>query len=262
MDVVLVGLPGSGKSAVGRRLAQRHGTRLVDLDELIVADAGQTIAEIFAGEGEPGFRARERAAVDALGPPDGSDGVARVIATGGGAARSSAVAWPPINAVSSASTILMKCWLGVRLARTSCPRAWVRTRSVKSLTTWKWTSASSSASRTSRTASSTLRSVILPRPRSLRIVCSNFSLSVSNMVVTPAGAGSHRFGRGRRYRNAPRLSTNLAPGRRGRGKVVDGGRNTSRPPGAPAEQLSWLPQAQVLPPRRGCCGQLFLPSAL
>jgi len=85
MDVVLVGLPGSGKSAVGRRLAQRHGTRLVDLDELIVADAGQTIAEIFAGEGEPGFRARERAAVDALGPPDGSDGVARVIATGGGA---------------------------------------------------------------------------------------------------------------------------------------------------------------------------------
>jgi shikimate kinase/3-dehydroquinate synthase len=93
MDVVLVGLPGSGKSAVGRRLAQRHGAELIDLDELIVANAGRTIAEIFASEGEVGFRARERAAIEALGPPDASDGVARLIATGGGAVVDPANRW-------------------------------------------------------------------------------------------------------------------------------------------------------------------------
>ncbi len=85
MDVVLVGLPGSGKSAIGRRLAQRHDAKLVDLDEAIVAAAGRSIPEIFADEGEPGFRARERAAVEALGPADDDPSVQRVIATGGGA---------------------------------------------------------------------------------------------------------------------------------------------------------------------------------
>jgi 3-dehydroquinate synthase len=93
MDVVLVGLPGSGKSVVGRRLAGRHAATLVDLDELIVAGAGQTIPEIFATEGEAGFRARERAAVEALGPPDAGAGVSRVIATGGGAVVDPANRW-------------------------------------------------------------------------------------------------------------------------------------------------------------------------
>ena len=41
MDVVLVGLPGSGKSAVGRRLAQRHHVPFIDLDERIEAGAGR-----------------------------------------------------------------------------------------------------------------------------------------------------------------------------------------------------------------------------
>ena len=85
MDVILVGLPGSGKSAVGRRLAQRHGAAYQDLDEVIERGAGMAIPEIFAEEGEAGFRARERAAVAALGPPDRAPEVHRVVATGGGA---------------------------------------------------------------------------------------------------------------------------------------------------------------------------------
>ncbi|MEA2537861.1 MAG: shikimate kinase / 3-dehydroquinate synthase [Chloroflexota bacterium] len=85
MDVVLVGLPGSGKSAVGRRLASRHGARFVDLDETIETTAGRRIADIFATEGEPGFRARERSAVADLGPADARPEVRFVIATGGGA---------------------------------------------------------------------------------------------------------------------------------------------------------------------------------
>jgi shikimate kinase/3-dehydroquinate synthase len=85
MDVVLVGLPGSGKTAIGRRLAHRHDATYVDLDELIEREAGMAIPEIFADEGEDGFRARERRAVEGLGPADRVAVVRRVIATGGGA---------------------------------------------------------------------------------------------------------------------------------------------------------------------------------
>jgi shikimate kinase / 3-dehydroquinate synthase len=84
MDVVLVGLPGSGKTSVGRRLASRHGARFIDLDAEIEREAGATIAEIFRVEGEAGFRRRDRVAVEALGPPDAATAVSRVIATGGG----------------------------------------------------------------------------------------------------------------------------------------------------------------------------------
>jgi shikimate kinase len=51
MDVVLVGLPGSGKSAVGRRLAHRHGASFVDLDDSIERAAGRSIPDIFADGG-------------------------------------------------------------------------------------------------------------------------------------------------------------------------------------------------------------------
>jgi 3-dehydroquinate synthetase/shikimate kinase len=85
VDVVLVGLPGSGKSAVGRRLAQRHGATFIDLDESIERGAGRTVPEIFAEEGEAAFRALEREAVAALGEPDRDAEVRRVIAPGGGA---------------------------------------------------------------------------------------------------------------------------------------------------------------------------------
>jgi 3-dehydroquinate synthetase len=85
MDVVLVGLPGSGKTAVGRRLARRHDATFIDLDERIETEAGRGIAEVFAEEGEVGFRARERRAVAELGPADASTSIRRVVATGGGA---------------------------------------------------------------------------------------------------------------------------------------------------------------------------------
>ncbi len=85
MDVVLVGLPGSGKSVVGRRLAERHAAPFIDLDERIETAAGRSIPEIFADEGEAGFRGLERAAIAALGPADAAPDVRRVIATGGGA---------------------------------------------------------------------------------------------------------------------------------------------------------------------------------
>ncbi len=85
MDVVLVGLPGSGKSVVGRRVAHRHGAAFIDLDERIESAAGRTIPEIFADEGEAHFRALERAAIADLGPPDPDRAIRRVVATGGGA---------------------------------------------------------------------------------------------------------------------------------------------------------------------------------
>ena len=85
MDVVLVGLPGSGKSAVGRRLAHRHGAVFVDLDDAIEKAAGRTIPEIFAERGEAAFRALERQAVADLGPADPGQAVRTVVATGGGA---------------------------------------------------------------------------------------------------------------------------------------------------------------------------------
>ena len=86
MDLVLVGLPGSGKSAVGRRLAQRHGATFVDLDDVIERRVGRTVPAIFADEGEDAFRRYEREAVLSLGPADPDPRLRRVIATGGGAA--------------------------------------------------------------------------------------------------------------------------------------------------------------------------------
>ena len=80
-----MGLPGSGKSAVGKRVAARHGAEFVDLDEHIERDAGQRIPQIFEAESEAGFRQRERDAIEALGAPDPSPKLTRVIAPGGGA---------------------------------------------------------------------------------------------------------------------------------------------------------------------------------
>lgn len=77
---VLVGLPGAGKSTVGRLMAERLGVGFRDTDEDIERRAGQRVAEVFASGGESRFRALERAAVRAaLAHHDG------VLALGGGA---------------------------------------------------------------------------------------------------------------------------------------------------------------------------------
>jgi shikimate kinase len=78
--ILLIGPRGSGKTTVGRALAARLGWAFADADEHVEAAAGQTIAAIFAAEGEAGFRDREAAALAELcGHTD------HVVATGGGA---------------------------------------------------------------------------------------------------------------------------------------------------------------------------------
>lgn len=76
----IYGPPGSGKSALGQRLAESLQLSFYDLDDIIEREAGNTIPEIFAAEGELGFRERESAALD-----DVLDRKAGVVALGGGA---------------------------------------------------------------------------------------------------------------------------------------------------------------------------------
>ena len=80
MRIVLTGFMGTGKSVVGRRLAERLGLSFLDLDDLIVENAGLSLPEIFASEGEPGFRRREREQIARVANCRNC-----VIATGGGA---------------------------------------------------------------------------------------------------------------------------------------------------------------------------------
>ncbi|HEV2578342.1 MAG TPA: shikimate kinase [Acidobacteriaceae bacterium] len=61
--LVLTGFMGSGKSTIGRHLAERLGWRFVDLDHLIEERDGRTVARIFAESGEPAFRAKETEAL-------------------------------------------------------------------------------------------------------------------------------------------------------------------------------------------------------
>lgn len=77
--LVLIGLPGAGKSVVGRRVARLLQRRFLDLDRLVERDAGCTVAELFAREGEAAFRARERAVTESLVLAPAS-----VVAPGGG----------------------------------------------------------------------------------------------------------------------------------------------------------------------------------
>jgi shikimate kinase / 3-dehydroquinate synthase len=84
VDVVLVGLPGAGKSAAGQLLARRLGAAFVETDREVERLAGQSIEAIFESGGEAAFRSFERAAVASLGNADPREEVVRVIATGGG----------------------------------------------------------------------------------------------------------------------------------------------------------------------------------
>ena len=94
--VVLVGLPGAGKSAVGRALAARLGWRFVDVDAAIVEQEGISIAALFQRDGESAFRAMEARLTAEL-----SSGPETVLATGGGwaAQPGSIESLPPDSAV-------------------------------------------------------------------------------------------------------------------------------------------------------------------
>ena len=80
-NLFLIGLPGAGKTTLGRRLAQRPDRPFYDSDQIICERTGVSIPTIFEMEGEAGFRAREAAVIDELTSLDGI-----VLATGGGAA--------------------------------------------------------------------------------------------------------------------------------------------------------------------------------
>ena len=83
---VLVGLPGSGKSTIGRRLAKAMGLTMLDTDAAIEERTGRTIADIFAAEGEPGFRRIEEEVIrEALAEHDG------ILSLGGGAVTTAGV---------------------------------------------------------------------------------------------------------------------------------------------------------------------------
>lgn len=78
-SIVLVGLMGTGKSTVGRRLAARLDRPFRDVDEVVERVARASVAELFATEGERGFREREAAAVRDVSALRG-----QVVAVGGG----------------------------------------------------------------------------------------------------------------------------------------------------------------------------------
>ena len=79
-NLVLIGMPGSGKSAVGRILAERTGLSFADTDQLITEKAGKAISDIFRENGEPAFRNLESAVIRDLSKQGG-----QIISTGGGA---------------------------------------------------------------------------------------------------------------------------------------------------------------------------------
>ena len=93
---VLVGLPGSGKSTIGRRLARALGVEMLDTDVAIEQQTGRRIADIFATDGEKEFRRIEEAVVRAaLAEHDG------VLSLGGGAVTS-----PGVRAALAGHTVV------------------------------------------------------------------------------------------------------------------------------------------------------------
>lgn len=109
-SIVLVGAPGSGKSTVGALLADRLGMAFTDVDEVIAARAGKSIADLFTVDGEPAFRALERDTTLELLAAGG------VVSLGGGAVTSAdiraslighQVVWLQVGATSATHRIGM-----------------------------------------------------------------------------------------------------------------------------------------------------------
>lgn len=108
--IVLTGFMGSGKSTVGPIVAARLGWRFIDADDVIAAEAGMPIAEIFSRHGEPHFRELERETIARLAQEDGL-----VLALGGGAIETEAVR----TLLTAESTLLvhLEVLLSTTLAR-------------------------------------------------------------------------------------------------------------------------------------------------
>jgi shikimate kinase len=105
-NIILTGFMGTGKSSVGKILAERLGYRFIDIDEMIEAGSGFTVSEIFASHGEQHFRALETEMIKRL---ESERGV--VVSTGGGAVinpenrRKMRSAGKVVNLSASAETI-------------------------------------------------------------------------------------------------------------------------------------------------------------
>lgn len=78
-NIVIIGMPGSGKTAVSTMLAERLGRKIFDTDTMVSEKAGMTIPEIFSAQGEAGFRKLETEATAEVGKLSGN-----IISTGGG----------------------------------------------------------------------------------------------------------------------------------------------------------------------------------
>lgn len=81
MTLFLIGYMGSGKSTLGRRLAAQLGASFVDMDRAIEEQAGMSVSEIFAAQGEAEFRKMERQFLMQQGATE----TLHIVATGGGA---------------------------------------------------------------------------------------------------------------------------------------------------------------------------------
>ena len=78
-NIVLIGMPGCGKSTIGKKLAAQQGKKFVDTDALVEQRAGKSILDIFKQDGEAVFRKLEAEVIASVGKENG-----QVIATGGG----------------------------------------------------------------------------------------------------------------------------------------------------------------------------------
>lgn len=110
MRAILIGLPGSGKSTVARRVAEILGVPFADSDDLVEGAAGRTVREIFAQSGEQAFRDQEAAAIASA-----LDGFEGVLALGGGAILS--VGTRAAIAAAGVPVVLLQAELGTLLAR-------------------------------------------------------------------------------------------------------------------------------------------------